>query len=382
LNVRKACYFIGAPGGNGAVATHFLALGEELAGRGHEVKIITHSSESNGEASEHNPTTLAWPSPRPTSLADALFLFRLIRQHRPDCLLANFAAVNWMCLVGWLCRVRHRIAFYHTLRSQTQSDGPVRQERLMDVSALRKRLVYRTATCIAGISQAALLDVQNTYGVPARKCRLWRYSMPDPAGKVVLKPATERDDLIVCAARLSPSKGQDVLIAALALGWGALASINVEFLGAGPMLESLRQMAEEKGVAHRCRFVGVVSHEEVLARMSRAKVTIVPSRHEAFGLVNIESFSVGTPVIASQVDGIREIICDGVDGYLVPPDDPPALAAKLAGVLEDTALRERLGRNARQHFLAEYENSHVVGRQADWLENIVQSGGRPATYES
>jgi hypothetical protein len=58
------------------------------------------------------------------------------------------------------------------------------------------------------------------------------------------------------------------------------------------------------------------------------------------------------------------------------------LAAKLAGVLEDTALRERLGRNARQHFLAEYENSHVMGRQADWLENIVQSGGRPATYES
>lgn len=379
--MKKNCFFIGAPVGPGSVAAYFAALGAELARRGHEVKIITHSFESNGQVSERNPATLVWPSPRPTRLADALFLARLIRRHRPDCLIANFAAVNWMCLAGWLYGVRHRLAFYHTLRSQMQADAPANPNGLSRFSLLRKRLVYKTATGVAGISRAALLDAQNTYGVPARKCTLWRYSMPDPAGQCGLKAAAEREDLVVCVGRLHPSKGQDVLISALALLSGPTAMTRVEFLGGGPMLESLRQRAEQQGVADRCRFVGLVSPDEVLARMSRAKVTIVPSRREAFGLVNIESLSVGTPVIASAVDGIREIIRDGEDGYLVPPDDPAALAEKLSRVLQDHALRERLGRNARQHFLAEYENSRVVGGQADWLESLVQ-GGQPPTDES
>jgi glycosyltransferase involved in cell wall biosynthesis len=380
--MKKGCYFIGAPGGSGAVTSHFAALGQELAARGNEVKIISHSADVNGELREQNPVTLVWPSPRPTRFADALFLARLIRRHRPDCLIANFAAVNWMCLVGWFYRVTCRIAFYHTLSSQIESDEQVSRGRLKGITFLRKRLVYQTATCVAGISQAALLDVRNTYGVPARKCTLWRFSMSDPARRFHLQPPADREDLVVCAGRLYPSKGQDVLISALGLGQGPLASSKVEFLGVGPMLDRLRQMAEQKGVASRCRFVGDVSPGEVLARMSRAKVTVVPSRHEAFGVVNLESMSVGTPVIASRVDGIQEIVRDGVDGYLVPPGDPTALSEKLARVLQDQALRERLGLNARQHFLEEYENTLVVRRQADWLEQLVESGGRGATDES
>jgi glycosyltransferase involved in cell wall biosynthesis len=65
-----------------------------------------------------------------------------------------------------------------------------------------------------------------------------------------------------------------------------------------------------------------------------------------------------------------------VDGCLVPPNDPKALAEKLTLVLQDDVLRERLGRNARQHFLEAYENSLVVRKQADWLEQFVQHNGR------
>jgi len=346
------------------------------------VKIISHSADVNGQLREQNPATLVWPSPRPTRFADALFLARLIRRYRPDCLLANFAAVNWMCFIGWCYRVTCRIAFYHTLSSQMESDGQTNHERLKGMSVLRKRLVYQTATCVAGLSRAALLDARNTYGVPARKCRLWGFSMSDPARRFHLQPPADREDLVVCAGRLYPSKGQDVLISALGLGQRPLVSSKVEFLGGGPMLDRLRLMAEQKGVAGRCRFVGVVSSEEVLARMSRAKITVVPSRAEAFGLVNIESMSVGTPVIASRVGGIREIVRDGVDGYLVPPGDPTALFEKLACVLQDQALRERLGLNARQHFLEEYENTLVVRRQADWLKQIVQPDNQGATDES
>ena len=369
--MQKGCYFIGAPGGTGAVANHFTALGVELARRGHRVKLISSRSEGEDGGNGCNPALLAWPSARPTRLADAFFLARLIRRYRPDCLVANFAAVNWMCLVGRLFGVKDRIAFYHTLRGQIDADyhaGPGLSQR---IRSFRKKFVYQTATAIVGISNAALEDAQTGYGVPAEKCTLWRYSMPDPEPRLHPPPTRDRENVVVCAGRLYPSKGQDVLIAALGLGRDSLASTRVEFFGSGPMLNRFQKMAHDNGIANRCSFVGEVPNDEVLRRMSRARITIVPSRKEAFGLVNIESMSVGTPVIASRVDGIPEIVRDGVDGYLVPPDNPAALAEKLALVIRDADLRERLGRSARQRFMEEYENSTVVGKQADWLDKLV-----------
>jgi glycosyltransferase involved in cell wall biosynthesis len=369
--VQQGGYFIGAPGGNGAVANHFTALGDELARRGHQVKLICAQREKEGCDQANNPAYLGWPSARPTRLADALFLARLILKHRPACLVANFGAVNWMCLVGSLLRVKHRIAFYHTLRGQIDTDynSGVSPALSRGFRSFRKKLVYRTATAVVGISQAALRDAETSYGVPAKKCMLWRYSMPDPEPRLHPPPAGERENVVVCAGRLYPSKGQDVLISALGRRT-SMANTRVEFFGSGPMLSRFQEMAQETGVANRCSFLGEVSNEEVLRRMSRARISIVPSRTEAFGLVNIESMSVGTPVIGSKVDGIPEIVRDGVDGYLVPPGDPEALAAKLDLLIGDADLRDRLGRNARQRFMETYENSSVVGKQVEWLDQL------------
>ena len=78
----------------------------------------------------------------------------------------------------------------------------------------------------------------------------------------------------------------------------------------------------------------------------------------------------GTPVIASKVGGIPEVVRDGVDGYLVPPDDPETLVGTLVKLLGNPALRELLGRNGRQRFLESYELSKVVIGQTDWLESL------------
>lgn len=369
----KLCYFIGTPGPSGSVGNYFTGLGRELANRDCVVKVISSSASDDlpGKDKGENPAFLAWPSPRPTHISDALFLAKLIRRHRPDCLIANFAAVNWMCFVGWLCRVPNRIAFYHTLSSQIDRDDEATNLRTRKAAQVRKTVVYRMATRIAAISQAALSDAQKIFGVPVDKCRLWRYSMEDPARQISLRSPVDRDDLIVCAGRLCPSKGQDVLVAALDQVLTANCSTKVEFLGAGPMLEPLRRVVRQKRYASRCAFAGEVPYPEVVERMSRARLTVVPSRDEAFGLVNIESMSVATPVIASRVGGIPEIIRDGVDGCLVPPDDSAALASALGRLIQDGRLRERMAASARQRFLTEYENGAIVAREADWLGELV-----------
>ena len=120
-----------------------------------------------------------------------------------------------------------------------------------------------------------------------------------------------------------------------------------------------------------CIFEGDIHHDEVLKRMALATATVVPSRSEGFGLVNIESLAVGTPVVASSVGGIVEVIRDGVDGFLVPPDNPEALAERLLLLLSNPDLRRTMSRNARERFLTTFEQSKVVKEQADWFETVV-----------
>ena len=377
LTSPKKCYIIGSPGGPGAIAGHFTAVGRELAARGNSVVILCSSVDSSPQSPSANPSFILWPSPRPTRLTDAIFLLRLIARTRPDCLIANFAAVNWMCVVGWLRRVKHRIAFYHTLTSQIERDFGQVNRSVRGLRRQRKRIAYQAASAIAGVSRAALRDAQFAWGVPESKCFFWQYSMPDPVGRLPLRTVDEREDLVVCVGRLNPSKGQEVLIQAMASEHPALRSARVEFLGTGPMLEHLRRLADHAGVGARCHFAGLVSHEHVLDRLSRARVSVVPSQNEAFGLVNIESMAVGTPVVASSVGGICEIIRDGIDGCLVAPNNPEALAEKLSLTLQEKPFRVRLGQNARQHFLETYEESRQLKGQVDRLEELVRSTASP-----
>jgi glycosyltransferase involved in cell wall biosynthesis len=105
--------------------------------------------------------------------------------------------------------------------------------------------------------------------------------------------------------------------------------------------------------------------------MAAADVVVVPSRDEAFGIVNVESLAVGTPVVASRVGGISEIVRDGRDGFLVPPDDPAALADRLSTLLCDANLRRTMAGSARRRFVDTYELETNIPRLAEWCEDLV-----------
>lgn len=105
--------------------------------------------------------------------------------------------------------------------------------------------------------------------------------------------------------------------------------------------------------------------------MASALVTLVPSRADNCPLTVIESLAVGTPLVASAAGGIVELVRDGIDGFLITPDDPEALAEKLKILLTNPKLREKMGANARRRFLDCFEQREAIAKQADWLEEIV-----------
>ena len=365
--MKSHCFFIATTWNHGAIANQFKALSRKLAERGHRVVILITGQKKWVEDHESNPSIYAWPSLRPTSIRDAVFLYGLIRKYRPDCLISNFSADNVMLLVGWLMRVPSRVAWYHTLISQIEIDGKTTgwRGRLLK---LRKQIVYRRATSIVSVSSACREDVQRVFQTPEWKCHVLHNSLGDPLPGLELDQTESAQSKLVCVGRLHPTKGQDTLIRAAAILKRLRPDIAIEFIGDGPFKERCLQLAHDLGVEDACIFEGDIRHDEVLKRMALATATVVPSRSEAFGLVNIESLAVGTPVVASRVGGIVEVIRDGVDGFLVPPDNHEILAEKLLLLLSNPHLRRTMSRNARERFLTTFEQSKVIKEQADWLE--------------
>lgn len=153
------------------------------------------------------------------------------------------------------------------------------------------------------------------------------------------------------AARLEPVKGVDRFIEAAELLRGR-EDLRFIVFGVGGEEERLRAMAEPLG--DRLRFAGFVS--EIEQALGLLDLTVVPSRSEACPLTVLESFSVRTPVCAFAVDGIPDLVCDGENGILAPPDDVRALADGIARLADDPDLRQRMGENgqraARERFSA------------------------------
>lgn len=150
---------------------------------------------------------------------------------------------------------------------------------------------------------------------------------------------------IVAMGRLTPQKGFDVLIEALARLPGRHAGARLRILGEGEARAALTERARVLGAAARVEMQGVIDNPAPYLRAAR--IFVLPSRYEGFPNALCEAMALGLPVIASDCpSGPREIVRDGTDGLLVPPDDPDALAAALTRLLDDPELRAALGARA------------------------------------
>jgi glycogen synthase len=119
-------------------------------------------------------------------------------------------------------------------------------------------------------------------------------------------------------------------------------------VGDGPERKALEREAKRIGVGDRLRFEGFVAHERLPAVLAHADLLVLPSVYEELGTVLLEAMQAGLPVVASKTSGIPDVIEDGVNGMLVPPGDPGALARAIDRLLADRHLACRLSEGAQE----------------------------------
>jgi D-inositol-3-phosphate glycosyltransferase len=196
------------------------------------------------------------------------------------------------------------------------------------------------------------------------------------------------------AGRLEPLKGAQILLDAAALlrTEAAFSDLAVVIAGddsgdgaqddRGGERRRLERHAARIGLAGHVRFVGAVPHEQLAEYYAMADVCVVPSLTESFGLVALEAQALGTPVVAASVGGLREIVEDGVTGFLVEGHDPTDYARAIADVLQDPVRMAEMGEEAQSR-AGRFTWRRAVDRLAAIYDRLSAEGqpGSPCGYE-
>lgn len=343
---------------SGGVEEHVRHVAHELQARGIPVSVWTvDRGEHLGTRVVDGVEVRYLPTPLPSRSVSGVMCFllalpaavrawaRAIRLFRPTLLHVQCFGPN-----GVYATILARLLglpLVVTSHGETFADD----HAVFDRSALLRTFLRRglaRAACVTACSQVVLDDLGQRFGS--------RGGVVVPNGVDLaaspMDPGRSQPAVVAAVGRLERMKGFDLLIEAFARA-RLPAGTQLVIGGDGSAAGALRRQSRELGVEDRVSLPGRLSAEEVSRLMAQAATVVVPSRNEAFGIVVLEAWRAGTPVVVTSRGGPADLVSDGIDGLVVDPEDVDALAGRLCQVLGDAALARRLadhGRARVEHF--------------------------------
>lgn len=250
-------------------------------------------------------------------------------------------------------RVPH-VATFHTLarvkeRAQPEHPEPESRKQTED------KLISSVERIIA-LTASERADLTGLYNASPNKITVAPAGVdlslfkPVEMAEARARLSIEASKVLLFVGRLDPLKGGDILLRAFAL-LARKRNAHLIFVGGNAAEHDegakLKGLAQELDIANMVDFHGPVNQNVLPLYYSAANATVVPSLHESFCLVAIESLACGTPVIASNRGGLSTTIIDGENGFLVDELSPEAFARRLAQLLDDEVLEAQLRAQAR-----------------------------------
>jgi phosphatidylinositol alpha-mannosyltransferase len=340
VRILLACpYSWDAPGG---VQVHVGQLAAQLSKRGHRVLVLAPGERAPREPWVHlvgKPTNVRYQGTvapicfRPESYTRVR---HEVRAFRPDLVHAHEPLTPSTGMFAVLSS--RRVPVVATFHAYTE------RSRLYSVAAPILRRVWRRLRIKIAVSQAAASFVQERFGPGIRivpnGCDVDLFAHADPAEGL---PAGRR---FLWVGRLDPQKGFPVAVEAFGLLADELPDLWFVVVGEGQELAALSRLA--RPARARVKLVGRVAHDRLPGYYRGADVYVSPALgQESFGLVLVEAMASGVPVVASDIPGYREVVRNGVDGVLVPPADPQAIASAVRPMLTDPVVAKRFSEAGR-----------------------------------
>ncbi len=172
---------------------------------------------------------------------------------------------------------------------------------------------------------------------------------------------------VFAAGRMVWKKGFDLLLRAWSI-LGSQIEAPLWIAGDGELRVTLEELASELELGSRVRFLGALSHPEVLGLLEHAALTIVPSRDEPYGIVVVEAQALGVPIVATRVGNVPDLIAHGRTGYLAEPT-VEGLTQAIAAAWNDPG-RSSVGRAGRESPGARRSYDTMAAELENWIEHV------------
>jgi glycosyltransferase involved in cell wall biosynthesis len=295
-----------------------------------------------------------------------LELVKVVRRERPYIVHANSAKAGALGrLAAWLTRVPIRIYTVHGWAFTAHGGASSALYRWAE----RLLCPLTTATiCVA--------DSERRAGLEARTC--------DEATTVVIHNGVAPLRVSALEARSGPCRlvtvgrlqaPKDTLTLVRALAVLGRRSCEAVIVGDGPDRAAVESEVRRLGLDSVVRLAGV--RDDVPELLATADLFVLSSRSEGLPLSILEAMAAGLPVVASSVGGVPEVVVDGETGYLVPPGDPRSLAGAIERLLDDSALRRRLGAAGRIRVAERFDLASAQRAHLDLYRTLLAGAGLP-----
>jgi glycosyltransferase involved in cell wall biosynthesis len=358
LHVLCGCAWGGGP----AIV---LAITKALIERGDEVWVVTASREQTKRFEEAGATVVELKHWRyqihPRDLAAFVQLFLLCRRERFDLVTTHTSKGGFIGrLAAKFAGARHIVHHAHGFAFRETQGRWTRR-----FYVLLERIAARACNVIISVSEDHRRDaIRERVAAPQKIATILNGIEADSFGCTSMREARQKlglegeDPLIGLANRLAPKKGVEHLIEAFQQIHGFHPRARLVLLGEGPSQLELERQARSTGLGDRIHFLGF--RRDVPELLAAFDFIAQPSISEGLSIAILEAMAAGKPLVACDIPGNREIITSGVNGILVPPSDPPALAMAIRSLLDNSAYARMLGETARADCRKRFSHDRMV----------------------
>lgn len=240
------------------------------------------------------------------------------------------------------------------------------------------RLLFKNASVIVGVSECIKREYEKRSGryvefipplIPFKRCERDTNKIMDKYGFHL------SNNILLTVGSLKKIKGSDILLDAfMSLGKDFIDRHNLRlfFVGDGEMRKDLEKITEEKGFIKYVKFAGTVLQDEIPAIYKMSNIYVIPSLFEGMSISMSEAMFNGLPIIASDANGLKDIIKDGENGILFKSQNSRELADKIAYLIKNKDIALKISKEASKGFNGNFSFNKVVSQYEKLYENIIK----------